>query len=75
MGSLQSGVGGGVSVGVVFPRVLYGLGVDGFATDDSFDSGDDFGNDDWYGFVALNIGHGFGSGYGSWSCSSFEISI
>jgi len=33
--------------------VLYGLNVDGFDTDDNFNSGDDFGNDDWYDFVSL----------------------
>jgi hypothetical protein len=42
-----------MDVGVVLPMVLYGLNVDGFDTDDNFNSGDDFGNDDWYDFVSL----------------------
>ena len=42
-----------MDVGVVLPMVLYGLNVDGFDIDDNFNSGDDFGNDDWYDFVSL----------------------
>jgi hypothetical protein len=55
-----------MDVSVVLPLVLYGLNVDGFDTDDNFNSGDEFGNDDWYDFVSLNIDHKFSSSYGSW---------
>lgn len=42
-----------MDVGVILLIVLYGLNVDGFDIDDNFNSGDDFGNDDWYDFVSL----------------------
>jgi hypothetical protein len=55
-----------MNVGVVLLTVLYRLNIVGFNTDDNFNSGDDFGNDDWYDFVSLNIGHKYlSSSYGN----------